>query len=369
MERIRESLSQIEDTRHASYVEHNLVDVLILIMCSVVSGVTELADMMVYIESKKDFYREQFGIEKYPSKPTLSRILNMIDGDAVGRIITQIIRENAGNIGDIIAIDGKAIRSTGKKCKAHSFLQILTAYATESGVTLGQSAISHEDKTNEIPVFQSMLDCLDIEGKTITADAMHCQKDTCAKIIEQGGNYIFGLKGNQSNLSENVRLFFEDSINDDEIETFQTLEKNGGRIEKRVCRATSSVEWIPGFSLWAGLKTIFSVTRTTTAQGVTTEEVGYYITSLVCHPERLLVASRSHWKIESMHWMLDVIWHEDTSGILSENGNKTVNSFRKLALLAHKRFIATLAKKTSVKSNVLASLLNDDFLLRVIQCL
>lgn len=199
MERMRESFSQIEDSRQASYVEHNLVDVLILIMCSVVSGITELADMMVFIDGGKDFYSKHFGIDKYPTKPTLSRILNMIDGDAVGRIIARIMRENAGNTGDIIAVDGKAIHSTGKKDKAHSCPQILTAYASESRVTLGQSAISHEDKINEIPVFQSMLDCLEITGKTITADAMHCQKDTRAKIVEQGGSYILGLKGNQSN--------------------------------------------------------------------------------------------------------------------------------------------------------------------------
>lgn len=369
MEEIRERFSQIEDTRHASYVEHNLVDVLILVMGAVISGVTELADMMVYFASKIDFYREHFGVEKYPSKPTLSRLLNMIDGDKVGQIIVQIMRENAENIGEIIAADGKAIRSTGKKGKAHSFLQVFTAYATESGITLGQAAIAHEDKTNEIPVFQSMLDCLDVKGKTVTADAMHCQKDTCAKIIEKGGNYIFGLKGNQSNLAEDVKLFFEDKVNDVDIESFQTLEKNGGRIEKRVCRATSNIEWLPDLPLWAGLQTIFSVTRTITSKGKTTEEVGYYITSCACIPKDLLTASRSHWRIESMHWMLDVIWHEDTSGILSDNGNKTVNSFRKLALLAHKRYISGLSKKPSVKGNVLSALLNDSVLLQVMKSL
>lgn len=141
MKEISEKFLQIEDKRHASYVEHNLVDVLILIMGAVISGITELAAMMIYFESKKSFYKEHFGIEKYPSKPTLSRLLNMINGDAVGQIITQIMRENAGNIGEIVAVDGKAIRSTGKKGKAHSFLQILTAYATESDVTLSQSSI------------------------------------------------------------------------------------------------------------------------------------------------------------------------------------------------------------------------------------
>lgn len=214
-----------------------------------------------------------------------------------------------------------------------------------------------------------MLDCLNIAGKTVTADALHCQKDTCAKITANGGNYVFGLKGNQGNLSTDIKLFFEDPINKEEISTFQTLEKNGGRIEKRECRATAGIAWLPELPLWSGLKTIFSVTRTVTAKGKTTEEIGYYISSLECNPENLLFTSRSHWQIESMHWMLDVIWHEDTSGILSENGHKTLNYLRKLALLAHKRFISTLTKKPSVKGNVLATLLNDDALLHVLYSL
>lgn len=369
MDDIREKFTSIEDTRHQSYIEYVLADVLILVMGAVISGITELSDMMIYFENKIGFYKEHFLIEKFPSKPTLCRILNMVDGDAVGQIIANVMCENAGNIGEIIAVDGKSIKSTGKKGKAHSFLQILTAYATESGVTISQSSISHEDKTNEIPVFQSMLDNIDIKGKTITADAMHCQKETCSKIIEKKGDYCFGLKANQGNLYEDVKLFFNDSINNPDITTFETLEQNGGRIEKRVCRATENVVWLPDLTLWKGFKSIFSITRTTTIKEKTTEETGYYITSLPCLPEKLMVVSRSHWKIESMHWLLDVVWHEDESGILSENGNKTMNALRKLAILAHKRYIATLAKKPSVKGNVLAVLLDDDRLLDVIRCL
>ncbi|GHU56097.1 hypothetical protein AGMMS49975_18870 [Clostridia bacterium] len=97
------------------------------------------------------------------------------------------------------------------------------------------------------------------------------------------------------------------------------------------------------------------------------EETGYYISSLDCNPENLLSASRSHWKIESMHWML--VWDEDSSGILSENGHKTLNAFRKLALLGHRRYVASLPKKPSVKGNVLAALLDDSVLLGVLACL
>lgn len=107
----------------------------------------------------------------------------MIDGAQVGAIIIEIMREQFGVTGDVIAVDEKAIRSTSKSGQPHSALQILTAYITSSGVVLGQDAI--HKKTNEIPVFQQMLTNLNIEGKTITAEAMHCQRETCRQIVSK----------------------------------------------------------------------------------------------------------------------------------------------------------------------------------------
>ena len=284
MEEIKELFETIEDKRHQGYVKHKLSEILIMVMGAVICGITELADMMVYFEKKAGFYKEKFGIEKYPSKPTISRILNLIDGDAVGKVIVKIMHDNAVELGEIIAVDGKAICGTSKKNKAHSFLQILTAYATESGVTLAQESISYEDKTNEIPVFQSMLDYLNVDGKVITADAMHCQKETCEKIVGKGGDYIFGLKGNQGGLFDDVSLYFGNSINNGDFKIFDTFEKNGGRFEKRICFASDNIDWIPDLPLWVGLKTIFAITRITTAKGKTTEETCFYITSLPCEP-------------------------------------------------------------------------------------
>ena len=105
-----------------------------------------------------------------------------------------------------------------------------------------------------------------------------------------------------------MSLYFGDSINDDDVKRFETFEKNGGRFEKRICFASDDIGWLPDLPLWAGLKTIFAVTRITTTKGKTTKETCFYITSLPCEPENLLAVTR-YWKIESMHWSLDVIWN------------------------------------------------------------
>jgi predicted transposase YbfD/YdcC len=292
----------------------------------------------------------------------------MIEADAVAEVMIDIMKEQVQELGNIIAFDGKAIRSTSEKGKPHSALQILTAYMVDSGLVLAQEAI-HE-KTNEIPVLRNMLDYVDVRGKIVTADAMHCQRDTCEKIVDKkhGGDYVLGLKENQKSLKDDVELFFNEASNQDGIETYQEIEKNGGRLEKRICQKVSNIAWLSEHE-WPGLKTVFSVRRIFTSKAGTTDETGYYITSLDMTAAELLHISRAHWKIESMHWMLDEDFSEDDCRLLSENAQKTLNAFRKLALLIHRNFMAQQPKKRSIKSNLLRCLLSEQALLELFRSL
>ncbi|MDR1236320.1 MAG: ISAs1 family transposase, partial [Holosporaceae bacterium] len=193
----------------------------------------------------------------------------------------------------------------GEKGKPHSALQILTAYCTESAVVLGQSAITRANKTNEIPVFQEMLETLDIQGKTITADAMHCQIKTCEKIIKKRGNYCFGLKENQKKFHAEVVQYFQ---NEHDFDEFTTTEKHNGRFEKRVCLKMKNIDCLNERHAWTGLKSVFAIERTVTTKHKTSTETNYYVSSLDEKPEKLLRIVREHWKIESMHWLLDVVF-------------------------------------------------------------
>ena len=367
MEKLREKFEVIEDWRHQGYVEHKLTDVLIIVMCAVLCGLDELGDILLFSQKRQGFFMETFGIDRLPSKPTLSRILNMIDGEAVGEVIVEIMKETIGTAGDVVAVDGKTVCRTVEEGKPHSGLQILTAYLTESGVVLGQKSIY--EKTNETPIFQEMLNFLEVSGKTITADAMHCQKETCRKIVEKEGHYVFGLKGNHETLFNDVVLFFQDSINDEDMETFRTVEKNAGRIEERICRKTTSLEWLDSREKWPGLQTIFEIRRIIETKRGRSDETCYYISDLENPAEELMKIAREHWKIESLHWMLDVTFSEDGCKILSENGHKTLNAFRKLALLIHKNFLAKQKKKSSIKAHLLSSLLDENLLAQLCSCL
>ncbi len=206
------------------------------------------------------------------------------------------------------------------------------------------------EKTNEIAVFQEMLESIDIKDKIITADALHCQKSTCKKIIKKDGGYIFGLKENQKNFYSDIKLFIESEINNKDLECFSTTEKNGGRIETRICYKVNNIEWFEYKEEWAGLSTVFAIKRITETKYGKSEVFSFYITSISETAKNLLKYVREHWKIESLHWPLDVVFSEDNSKIISKNGLKTLNIFRKLAVLAHKKFILTLLKKKALKT-------------------
>lgn len=168
----------------------------------------------------------------------------------------------------------------------------------DSGITLAQESI-HE-KTNEIPVFQEILTYLDVEDRRITADAMHCQRETARRIVQKKGDYLFGLKENQPSLLADVRLFSEDDINREQWESCQTIEQNAGRIEKRICRKATDISWL-ATQKWPGLRSVFAIERIVGDHGHHSKETSYYISSRAACPQQLMGFAREQWKIEAMH--------------------------------------------------------------------
>jgi predicted transposase YbfD/YdcC len=326
----------------------------------------ELEDIVDYGEIKRDFLKEKFGVETIPSRSTLTRVLSMMDAEQLSLCIVNMMREMLGVPGDVIAIDGKTIRSTHSP--AREKLHIVTAYATENGISLGQLAVN--EKTNEIPIVRNLIEMIDIKGKTLTMDAMHCQKETVNTVISGGGDYVIGLKGNQKQLHEDVDLYM-DNVRADKranIETAQTSEKSRDRFERRTCFKAPDISWIENRDEWRGLKAIYAIHRTTTVGDKKSDETSYYLSSRDVPCEEMLRIVREHWQIESMHWMLDVVFTEDNCRLFSVNSQKSMNVLRKLAVALHKKFVSSLSQKTkpSIRRNMHRALMSEEVLLGVI---
>jgi predicted transposase YbfD/YdcC len=270
----------IEDYMCQCDVKHRLTDILTLVMCAVLCGIDELSEIVDYGTEKAGFLKEVFGVESIPSCSTLTRVMNMVDAEKLSVCIVNIMREVLRIVGNTIAIDGKTIRST-QRPSSKSKLHIVTAYLTENGVGLGQMTVG--EKTNEIPVVRELIGMLDIKGKTLTLDAMHCQKETAQVIVSGGGDYVLGLKGNQKLLHNDIELYMNDcmEIKDILVETASTSEKNKNRFEERTCRKAPDISWLYGKDEWARLKNIYSIHRKTIVSGNMNDKLLCNVISIV----------------------------------------------------------------------------------------
>ena len=358
----------IEDPRDQFTIKHKLIDILKLVMISILCGMDELDKIVDYGKNKKDFLEKEFDIKTIPSKSTLTRLFVMIDPKWLGLSIVGIVQSLIKEKANQIMFDGKAISSTDAIKSIEKMLNIVTAY-TDTGISLLQKTV--EDKTNEIPAVQELIEMLDVEGLIITADAMHCQKETAKKIIDNGGNYVLQLKANQKNFYEDVYAMFDDKYMDEtdkecEYEIYKTQEKSHGRIETRTCYVLNEIEYFTDYiDAWKGLKKIFAVKREVEKDGNISKEISCYLSSKSATAEELLGYTRKHWQIESMHHILDVTYDEDKCKLLSKRAQENMNIFRKVGVSIHKNYLKN--KKQTVKSNMFNCLLNNSLLLEILQ--
>lgn len=358
----------IEDKRDQFTIKHRLIDILKLVMISVLCGMDELDKMVDYGNNKREFLAKEFDIKTIPSKSTLTRVFIMIDPKWLGLSVVGIVQSLIKEKYTQIMLDGKAIKSTDAIKTIEKMMNIVTAY-TDTGISLLQKTV--EDKTNEIPAVKELIEMLDVKGIIITADAMHCQKETAKTIVDNGGDYVLQLKGNQKNFYEDVYAMFDDKYMDEadkncEYEIYRTQEKSHGRIETRTCYVLNEIAFFTDYlANWKGLKKIFAVKREVEKDGKKTKEISCYLSSKSTTAEKLLNYTRKHWEIESMHHILDVSYDEDRCKLLSKKAQENLNIFRKMGISIHKKYLEN--KKQTVKSSMFNCLLNDSYLLEILQ--
>lgn len=371
--------SIVEDYRDERYTTYHLSNILFMVMCGIICGCKDLEEMVEVLENKIEVIQKYIEIERIPCLATFSNILSVLDVLQIELCILAICKNVVNNtlvvgeqIGIIqkelreIAIDGKAIRSTNNHGEPEKALQIVTAYDVKSKMPIAQSEI--KDKANEITAGREILKMFDLNKTIITADAMHCQKETIKQIVAGGGDYVIQLKENQKNLYNDIKLLFDDDLSDksssSEYLESRTIETNGGRIEKRTCYVLQGLESLnylkDRLKEWEKVRQIFCIKREVESNGQRSEEKSYYLTSLIEGPDKLMAYARNHWKIESMHWILDVNFKEDDCPVRSENTQKILNILRKLAIKLHSDYIEkTKPKRKTIISSIRNCLTND----------
>ncbi len=337
----------ITDPRIDRHKAHPLVNILMVAICAVISGAESFVDMEDFGNAKKDWLGSFLDLSAgIPSHDTLGRVFSLIDPKQFQASFALWMQSCVDvSDGTVIAIDGKTNRRTfGGLTKA---LHVVSAFATANGVALGQVATSQ--KSNEITAIPELLKILDISGCLITTDAMGCQSDIAADIVNRKGNYLLAVKGNQGTLYRDIKACFARLQATDEqaadlqlvtlLQTNTTENSGHGRTEKRVCNVLSGayvIDQLRHKNNWLNLSTIVKVTATRTNKktGVVTEAARYYICSLQRPTaERIQRSVREHWGVENgLHWTLDMAMREDESRVRTDNAPANMAVARHIAL-------------------------------------
>lgn len=368
----------LQDPRVDRTKQHALLDLVVIAFCAVLCGAEGWEDMEEFGLAKQDWLQERLGLELkngIPADDTFRRLFARLDPEQFGRCFLSFSQSlHTYTKGEVIALDGKAVRHSFDVATGQAAIHLVSAWATESGLALGQVKV--DSKSNEITAIPALLKLLDIAGCVITMDAMGCQKAIAKQIVDKKADYVLSLKGNHSTLHEDVKLFFEDARAHDFYQKdedrhvphryFETVEKDHGRIETRRCWVveTAPLDWLWQKSEWAGLASIGAVENERQVGEKVTRETRYFLSSLRGSAKKFAGAVRAHWGIENrLHWALDVALGEDDCGIWQDNAPENLASLRKIVLnllrqdKKNKRGLKARSKRASWDNDYLLQIL------------
>jgi predicted transposase YbfD/YdcC len=312
------------------------LEVVVVALCGTIAGADSWADIERFGKQRLTWLRTFLKLEGgIPSHDTFGRVFSLLDPGELVNCIQQWLRDLGLEIGQHIAIDGKTLRGSGDKAAGRNPLHLVSAWACEARLTLGQIAV--DGKSNEITAIPLLLELLDLKGATVTIDAMGCQKEIAAKIVARKGHYVLALKENNPTLYDAVAEEFTAALEADvppqDMRRHTTIETNRGRQEHREYLTLPAPRSLPGFADWVGLATLVMVVRITEMDGVEKSEISYYLSSLPPKVKALAKAIRQHWSIENqLHWVLDVTFTEDASRIRRRNAPQTSAMLRRLVV-------------------------------------
>jgi predicted transposase YbfD/YdcC len=370
VEAIGSYFESLSDPRHTRNRKHLLVDVVVIAVCAMVCGCDGPTAIRRWASNRYDWLKQFLSLPNgVPSRDCIRRLLMALKPEAFQGCfqdwIAQAIRTDEGGPARLVAIDGKTCRGSHDGGKGLGPLHIVSAWASEEGIALGQ--VAAEAKSNEITAIPLLLKQIELAGTLVTIDAMGCQKEIAGAIAEGGGDFVIAVKDNQPKLREAITEYFlghlERDLEDLRYRRFETSDEGHGRLDERSYFLTKVP---PDFALkkeWPQVKAIgYSVRLTRHADGRESDEVRYYILSRYLSGKRFSEAVRGHWGIESMHWVLDVNFREDDSRTRERTLGNNLSWLRRFAVTLLKRHPV----KDSLRGKMIRCMMNPEFLAEVL---
>jgi predicted transposase YbfD/YdcC len=369
--------TRVPDPRINRRRAHDLIDILVIAVCTLLCAGETFNDMEDFGKAKRDWFSTFLKLRNgIPSHDTFNRVFAALDPkqflDCFLRW-TQSLREAVPQ--EIVALDGKALRRALNK--GQSIKYVVSAWAESNGLVLGQLKVA--DKSNEITAVPELLRVLELSGCIVTLDAMGCQKKIAKEIVEADAEYVLALKGNQETVHEEVKSFLDATLLEQQsprlqgaklskaaatLASLETVEKDHGRLEIRRYYQSDQLDWFADRLKWEGLKSVGMVESVREVDGKTTVERRYYLASLPLGIGTLARAVRGHWGVENkVHWIMDVCFREDQSRARTGYAAENLATLRRLALNLLKQ---EKTKKRGIRGKQLNASWDHAYLLRLL---
>jgi predicted transposase YbfD/YdcC len=361
-----EYFKDLPDPRQSSKVIYPLDEVLLLCLLAVLGGADSFVDIARFGEKKIGLLRRFRPFrDGTPSHDHLGDIFATLDAEAFQRCFVAWVAALTGAPADVIAIDGKTLRRSYQKKGAKAPIHMVSAFAARQRLVLGQVKVA--EKSNEIIAIPKLLDMMAIEGAIVTIDAMGCQRDITAKILDKKADYVLALRGNQGTLQEDVTIFAAEQkangFKDTKVSRHETVDGDHGRIETRTYTAFHDIAWLQERHDWPGLRGVVMVESTREIGDKIEQETRFYITSLAWLASLLGPVIRDHWAVEnSLHWVMDMLFRDDECRIRTDHAPA---NFTTLKHMAH-NLIRKAPGKDSLRLKRKVAAWDDDFLASLI---
>ena len=365
--RIQDHFKDLTDPRRRK-VTYPLINIVTIALCAVISGADDFVSIAEYGKQKKKWLAGFLDLSAgIPSHDRFNAILGALSPAEFEKcLLSWVIALHEITGGQIVAIDGKTLRRSFDAASSKSAIHMVSAWATANCISLGQVVV--DEKSNEITAIPKLLQLLELSGCLVTIDAMGCQTEIAAQIVESGADYVLAVKGNQPTLHDGIRAFFLDHLEDDfarmKVSRRETAEHGHGREESRTYYVCGVPDELPDRQRWKNLKAIGIAINDTYKYGKHTSEVRYYILNKKLSAKKFGEAVRGHWSIENrLHWQLDVTFGEDQSRIRKGHADANFSILRRTALSLLKN---NRTKKLGIKNKRLTAAWNNDYLLEVL---
>lgn len=352
---------------------HRLGDVIVIAICAVIATADGPTAIAQWAKLNEVWLKRHLSLPNgIPGKDTFRRVLTLLHPVAFQQCFQDwlnslnVLTEEEESPGKRhIAIDGKCLRRSHDKKHALGPVHIVSAWASDVGITLGQ--VATDEKSNEITAIPELLEIIDVEDTIVTIDAAGCQKNIAAQIVNGKGDYVLALKANQGKLFDDVSLLFACHMKDDfadcPVSRHIEVEKGHGRLESRAYYQITAPTYLHERSAWKGLKSIGAAVRVYEENGVEKSDTRYYVSSLRRNGQQFANVVRSHWGIEnSLHWSLDMTYREDESRVRNRRFAENLSWLRRMTL-------SLIKKHPGKQSNIMKRRMagwSVDFLMQIL---